>query len=179
MIARRPSVRGRNRPSARRMAMAALAVTLLVLTAFAVAHGRDRNPTAYQPSTTTSRRFRATRSVQPQAAAVSHSGLARARSAAKRFLAGYLRFVYRQAAASSIQATAPPLRHQLNRGQVVAVPAARRRHPRLISLTAAGRQGDVVRATALVDDGGIANYGLRLNIRRTSRGWLVSSVGEG
>jgi hypothetical protein len=179
MMASRLCARGRNRPSARRIAIAALVATLLLLAAFAVAPGRDRKPAGYQPSATSSSRFRATRSVERHTATVSRPDLARARSVARRFLAGYLRFIYGQAAPSSVRGTAPSLRHQLNREQPVAVPAERRRHPHLISLTAAGLRGGVVRATALVYDGGIANYGLRLTIRRTSRGWLVSSVDEG
>jgi hypothetical protein len=40
-----------------------------------------------------------------------------------------------------------------------------------------GQASGVVVATALVEDGGVANYAGRLTLRRTSRGWLVSRVG--
>ncbi len=46
----------------------------------------------------------------------------------------------------------------------------------MVWLTALGQVSGVTVATALVDDGGIANYALRLTVRRTSRGWLVSLV---
>jgi hypothetical protein len=46
-------------------------------------------------------------------------------------------------------------------------------------LTALGRASGVVIVTALVDDGGIANYAVRLTLRRTNRGWLVSRVDGG
>jgi hypothetical protein len=46
-------------------------------------------------------------------------------------------------------------------------------------LTTLGQASGAVVATALIDDGGIANYALRLTVRRTSRGWLVSRVDGG
>ena len=48
----------------------------------------------------------------------------------------------------------------------------------MVSLTALGQASAVV-VTALIDDGGIANYMLRLTARRTSRRWLVSRVDGG
>lgn len=175
-MARQLLVRGRVSPSARLMAIAATAVTVLVLAAFALAPSPDRNLTGHRPSTTPRSRLRATHSTQWHAAAVSLSDLARARSVAMRFLVGYLRFVYGQAAASSVRATTPALLRQLRRERAVAVPAERRRHPRVISLTAAGRQRSVVRVAALVDDGGIANYAVRVTLRETRSGWLAASV---
>jgi hypothetical protein len=56
-------------------------------------------------------------------------------------------------------------------------PSSKARRPRVITLTALGQASGVVIATALVGDGGVANYAVRLTLRRTSRGWLVSRVG--
>jgi hypothetical protein len=67
----------------------------------------------------------------------------------------------------------------LKRERVQVTPVERRRRPRVITLTALGQASGVVIATALVDEGGIANYVMQLTLRRTSRGWLVSRVDEG
>jgi hypothetical protein len=56
-------------------------------------------------------------------------------------------------------------------------PSSKARRPRVITLTALGQASGVVIATALVDDGGVVNYAVRLTLRRTSRGWRVSRVG--
>ena len=175
-MARRLLVRGRGSPSARLMAIAAIAATVLVLAAFALAPSPDRNLTGHRPSSTPNSRLRATRSMRWHAATISLPDLAGARSVARRFLVDYLRFVYGQAAASSVRATTPALLHELRREHAVAVPTERPRHPRVISLTAAGRQHGVVRATALVDDGGIASYAVRVTLRETRSGWLAASV---
>ncbi len=95
------------------------------------------------------------------------------------FLAGYLPFAYGQASASSVPAVTPALRRQLRRERVQVTPVERRRRPRVVSLTALGQAPGIVVATALIDDGGIANYAMRLTVRRTSGGWLVSGVDGG
>ena len=110
---------------------------------------------------------------------VSGTQLARARRVARTFLAGYLPFAYGQASAGSVQAGTPALRRQLKGERVQVTPVERRRRPRVVTLTALGRASGVVIATALVDDGGVANYAVRLTLRRMSRGWLVSRVGGG
>lgn len=111
--------------------------------------------------------------------AVSAAQLARARLVVRRFLAGYLRFVYGRAGWASVPAVAAALRRQLMRTRVLGTPVERRRHPRTVSLTVAAVAPGSVLATALIDDGGIANYSLRLTVKRTSQGWLVSRVDEG
>ena len=98
---------------------------------------------------------------------------------ARKFLAGYLRFAYGRASAVSVPAVTPALRRQLKRERVQVTPVERRRHPRVVSLTALGQASGVVVATALIDDGGITNYTLRLTVRRTNRAWLVSGVDGG
>jgi hypothetical protein len=70
------------------------------------------------------------------------------------------------------------LRAQPTRTLLV-TPVERRRHPRLVSLTGVGRAVRVVLATALVADGGITTYALRITVREGRTGWLVSSVDRG
>lgn len=110
---------------------------------------------------------------------VSGAELARARDAVRMFLAGYLPFAYGQAPASSVSAVEPRLRRQLMRERVQITPVERRRRPRVVSLTALGQAPGIVIATALIDDGGIANYAIRFTVRGTSGGWLVSGVDGG
>ena len=78
-----------------------------------------------------------------------------------------------------MRAATPVLARQLRSDHAQVTPVEGRRRPRLESLTAVGQASGIVVATALIDDGGIANYTLRLTVRRTSRGWLVSRVDEG
>ena len=103
----------------------------------------------------------------------------RARQVARTFLAGYLRFAYGRASASSVRAVTPALRGQLTRERAEVTPVERSRRPRVVSLTAIGRASRVVVVTALVNDGGITTYAVRLTLRRQRSGWLVSGVDEG
>ena len=94
-------------------------------------------------------------------------------------MSGYLRFAYGKAPASSVRAVAPALRRQLRGQRALVAPVQRLRHPRVVSLMATGQERGVVLATALVDDGGIANYAVRVTLRDTRSGWLVSAVDGG
>jgi hypothetical protein len=105
--------------------------------------------------------------------------LADARTAATRFLAGYLRFAYGRASASSVQAVTPGLRRQLAGKRALPTPVERRRHPRVVSLQATGRAPGEVLVTAMVDDGGITTYALRLTLVESHGTWLVSGVDSG
>jgi hypothetical protein len=72
----------------------------------------------------------------------------------------------------------PSLRLKL-RQLVQVAPAERGRHPRVISVEASGQKRGVVLATAVIDDGGIASYAVRVTLRETRSGWLVSAVDGG
>ena len=93
-------------------------------------------------------------------------------------MGSYLRFAYGQAAGSSVRAVGPSLRLQL-RHRVQVAPAERDRHPQVISLEASGQKRGVVLATAVIDDGGIVSYAVRVTLRETRSGWLVSAVDGG
>lgn len=179
MTGRRLSVDGRISPSARLAVAAATGVIVLLLVAAAVAPPPDRTRRTHHQSRTASGRAWTTRSVQRQAGAVSPPQLARARSAASRFLGSYLRFAYGEASASSVGAVAPALHRRLRNERGLVAPVERWRHPRVVSLMETGQAHDVVLATALVDDGGIANYAIRITLRDTRSGWLVSALDSG
>src|SRR5436853_7239242 len=103
-------------PSTRRAAVAAIGVGVLLLAAVALAPAARKTQSARRSSKGATSAVQTARPGQPQIRAVTRAELARARSAARRFLAGYLRFTYGEAAASSVRAMTPTLRRRL-RGQ--------------------------------------------------------------
>jgi len=55
-------------------------------------------------------------------------------------------------------------------------PAARPRHPRVVSLTTVGTTPGFIVETATIEDGGIAAYRLRFTLQERTDRWLASSV---
>jgi hypothetical protein len=93
--------------------------------------------------------------------------------AVRKFLAGYLPFLYGQVGAEQLHAVTTQLRHSLpaQRGRVT--PAERTRHPRVIALAFA--PGDLRRSVlfeAQIDDGA-SRYRLRLRVARRGAVWRV------
>jgi hypothetical protein len=169
-------------PRARRIVLAATAVLLLVgaitpLTFEAAPGGgaRRRTPIPFGPS----HRAPARPLPPPVSSPVSVTGLYAARVVAGRFLASYLQFAYGRAAAGSVNAVTPVLRRQLSQQWAQVTPGERGRHPRVVSLGMVGMAPGFVLATAIVEDGGIAAYRLRLTVEEQAGRWLVSSVQEG
>jgi hypothetical protein len=112
-------------------------------------------------------------------AVVSSAELERVRGVALRFLEGYLRLIYGRGSASSIAGATPALRRRLARETAMVTPVERRRHPRVVALEAFGRAPRVVLASALVADGGVTTYALRITLRASRSGWLVTGVDGG
>jgi len=98
---------------------------------------------------------------------------------ALRFLEGYLRLVYGRGSASSVAGATPGLRRRLARATALVTPAERRRHPQVVALEAFGRAPGVVVASALVADGGVTTYAVRITLRESRSGWLVTGVDGG
>lgn len=84
--------------------------------------------------------------------------LARARVVARRFLAGYLPYLYGRRPGRAVKPVTASVAASLRRSRVRVTPAQRRRHPRLVGLTLIGQTPDSVIATARVADGGVATY---------------------
>ncbi len=160
--------RGRLSPRA-----VAIVLAALVLGAAAVALALSGD---HGPAPTKSKATRTAHGHRPPA--VSARQLARARQAARAFLAGYLQFAYGRASPASVRAVTSGLRRQLVRSRAPITPVEQSRRPRVLGVTALVRRPDVV-AVALVDDGGIANYAVTLTLRKHGAGWLVSGVDEG
>ena len=161
-------------PRARAIALAVLLIGAAIL---ALAPTHDVGERSNRPPTATI--TRTARSAPQYVSPVPVAQVARARRVARTFLAGYLRFAYGRAPTGAVRAVTPELRRQLKRDRVQVTPVERRRRPRVFALTALGQALGAVVATALIDDGGIANYGVRITVRRTNRAWLVSGVDVG
>ena len=165
MIGRLRSMLGRSRLT-RRLTVVALSLVALSVVASALTPAPRPEQRQGAPGSTA----QSTRPRRGTRAPVSAGGLARARQAAKRFLVGYLPFLYGRGRARAIDAVAPSLRLKLTRTRTLVTPVERRRHPRLVSLAAVGQATGVVLATALVEDGGVTAYALRITLRREPAG---------
>src|SRR5438067_7046432 len=122
-MGRRLSVGGRISPSARLVVAAATSGTVLLIVALALVPPPGRPRRTHHQSRAASSRARTNRFLHWHAGATSLGQLARARSGARRFLVGYLRFAYGEASGSSVRAAAPALQRRLrgHRGLVAPV----------------------------------------------------------
>jgi hypothetical protein len=167
---------------ARRVIVAATALLLLAgaITSLTLQGGRGRE--AGRPAVTVRAPARrpAARPMPPRLRPpVSASNLRLAGRVARRFLVSYLKFAYGRASATSVEAVTLGLRSQLTRDRAQVTPAERRRHPRVVSLTTLGTTPGFVVANAILEDGGIEAFRLRLTLREQAGRWLVGSVQEG
>jgi hypothetical protein len=158
------------------LAALSLVVLLLVVSALAPASRprRRSGPAARRPAHSVR-----TPTHPPSPAAVSPSELDEARRTARRFLAGYLRFLYGRGSGRTVEGATRAFLVQPTRTRAVVTPAERRRHPRLVSVGVVAQAPAVVLATAFVSDGGVTSYALRITVRRGPTGWLVSGVDGG
>lgn len=160
-------------PRARAVALPALLLGAVVI---ALATAQEGGPQEHQRS---ARATSTSATAGPRRPPVPAAQMARARRAASRFLAVYLRFAYGRARSSSVPAVAPSLGRQLARDGSRVPPVARSRRPRVLALIAVARTPRVVIAIALIEDGGITAYAVRVTVREGRLGWLVSGVDEG
>lgn len=98
------------------------------------------------------------------------------RRVARRFLSGYLAFIYGRGPAGAIEGGDPGLVARLVRSRVRVPPAARRREPRVVELRAPRDDRQRLQVTALIDDGGVAQYPISLTLVRRGGRWLVTGM---
>ena len=168
---------GRRSRTTRRLTLAALGLVVLLVVASALAPARHAAHRPAAPPTGPTRTESTPRA--PRSGPISPAGLVSARRVAARFLAGYLPFLYGRGSARSIEAVTPGLRLQLSRMRGLVTPVERQRHPRVVSLTTVARSPAAIRATALVADGGVTTFALRIMLSAGTGGWLVSGVDGG
>jgi hypothetical protein len=166
----------RRSPWARGPALVVLLVGAAAVAAVVLTHGvSKRAHRSLTGAVTTS----AARGARRPRSPVPAPQIARARRVAQEFLAGYLPFAYGRASPASVRGVTHALRRQLIHEHAQVTPVERRRRPRVVLLAELGQASGVVVATALIEDGGIAFYAVRLTVRRTTRGWLVSGIDGG
>ena len=99
-----------------------------------------------------------------------------ATAAARRFLAGYLPFLYGQAGRGALGAVTPRLRAWLGAHRDRVTAAERARHPRLVALAFAPRDPSrSVLFEATIADGD-SRYRLRLRVVRQAGQWRVTGL---
>jgi hypothetical protein len=104
--------------------------------------------------------------------------VAGARRVARRFLTGYLAFLYGRGRAAEVRHVSASVRRGLARGRARKTLAQRRRRPRVEELAVIGQASDAVIATAQVDDGGVAPYTLTFTLVKRAGRWIVNSLGS-
>jgi hypothetical protein len=166
--------RQRDRPIAeheRRTAMAAVVVILGAVTALLA---------LTQPASQARYPTRSTPPSPPLATAESHTSASatEAKPTAERFLAGYLSYVYGRTSARQIKDATPALIRSLQAYPPRVPPAARARHPRVLSLHPTAAPAGEVAVSAVVNDGGLIDYSVGL-ILASDHGRLLVTGLEG
>ena len=100
-----------------------------------------------------------------------------AREAGKRFLRGYVAFLYGRRDADELEGASANLRRALRRARRVP-PARGARTPTIVDLRAAVQAPRIVQVTAIVDDGDLAAYPITAFLERRAGRWLVTHVGD-
>lgn len=165
--------------SERRARRAALLVAGLAVTALLVAFALRGSTTRPPDSTTVALPPAASPVVarrSPQRVRISPAELARARAVARRFLGGYVPYLYGRSPARAVHGVAPSVATSLRRNPPHITPAQRRRRPRLVALRLDPQSRSSIQATATVADGGIATYGLAFTLERRAGRWIVSDL---
>lgn len=96
---------------------------------------------------------------------------------ARRFLDGYLAFAYGRGPASAVRETTSSFAAALVRRARPAPPALRSLHPRVLALRATYASGRAFVVTALVKDGEVLEYPIRVLLASRGGRYLVSGLG--
>jgi hypothetical protein len=171
---RRRSTYSRSR-SAPRLRVTALALLLLGLIASALAPLPSNGHPGPRSAARTARP-RATPRAPRRASPVSARELAQPGAVARSFLDSYLPVAYGRAPASSVIGATSALRAQLSRSRARVTPAERDRHPTVLSVKSAAQAPGLVLVTAVVSDGGVTTYPLRMVVQEEARGWVVTDL---
>jgi hypothetical protein len=115
---------------------------------------------------------------RPQPRPGRHAPPAAVDRAARRFLAGYLRYLYGRGGARQIEAVSRTLRRRLAAHPPRVSPATRQRRPRITAIIGRGVGARRWALVAQVEDGGVERYPLALQLDR-QHGTLVVTRLEG
>jgi hypothetical protein len=95
---------------------------------------------------------------------------------ARRFLAGYLPYLYGQGPVRVIRAGTVTLRRRLETAPLRVSPAARKRRPRVVRVTAESLDRRRWHVVATIADGGVTRYPIELLLTTGARGVRVAEV---
>ena len=164
-------------------ALAALAALALLAGGFVIARP-DRTPqtthgpTATQPSAWDSPASSSGPASKRPAIRAGSLGTAAARTAARRFLADYLRFVRGRQSTRTLSDAAPELRRDLRRHPARPTPTQQVRPATIRAVEVTLQVPDSVRAIATLQAAGGPPYPLLLYLERRGAGWLVTRIGD-
>lgn len=109
---------------------------------------------------------------------LSRADRAAAARATRRFLTGYLPFLYGRGAAGRVHDATPSVLRAVRRSHARVTPAQRQRRPRVAALSLTGQTTDSAIATVTIADGGPAPYRLSLTVERRAGRWLIADLGN-
>lgn len=101
-----------------------------------------------------------------------------AKRAVRRFLRGYLPYLYGRAPARRVKPVTPSVAQALASGSARMTPAQRHRHPRVSRLKVTGQTAGSALAAVRVQDGGPAPFQLTLTVERRRGRWVISDLGD-
>jgi hypothetical protein len=165
----------RDRPIGERERCGALAVVAVVVIAatFLLALTAPEAPSR-RPASAPS--WRVGEREAPRAAESSSGSTASALRAARRFLHGYLAYIYGHGRAAQVSAATSRLARSLASRAPRVPPSMRARHPRVLALHAVKAPG-AIEVTALINDGGLVDYPIELRLAGLRGRLLVAGVG--
>lgn len=117
-----------------------------------------------------------TKPIPPAASPVGAAQLRAATPSARRFLNGYLGYLYGHTRARAVPDASHRLRATLAHDPVRITPAQRTRHPRLLALNVEPRAAGLALGTATIGDGAGVPYPVHLVLADTAGRWLVERV---
>ena len=158
----------------RRGALAAVAVVVIAATLL-LALTAPEAP-SHRPASVPSRRVGERQT--PRATENSSGSTASAVRAARRFLHGYLAYIYGHGRAAQVSAATSTLARSLASRAPRVPPSMRARRPRVLALRAAMAPTGVIEVTALINDGGLINYPIELRLASLGGRLLVAGVGS-
>jgi hypothetical protein len=177
MSARLARLRDRPIAEPERRAALTLATVLLVGCAALLIATRPSSPHAPAPSRKAP--HAATTADPPPAADPPTAGTSSAVVRLSReFLAGYLAYLYGHGSASEVRGASPALASGLRAHPPRISVDMRARHPRVVSVQAVAGEHGQLTATAMISDGGVANYLVTLLLERAGARLVVSGLGE-
>jgi hypothetical protein len=100
------------------------------------------------------------------------------RTVAQAFAFSYVPYLYGQGEADAIQGASPELMHQLEAESSRPAPAQRERQPRITDLQLQQQRPDLAQAVFEIDDGGDAQYPIRMHLMYQVGQWQVVSLDD-